>query len=83
MIEQIQGIILLGLALLLSGCSTFYYGYSKEEWESLTKLEQERAKHAYKDVRYAHQQNIYGAPADDASKAFVERALKSTNDSPR
>ena len=67
----------MAMALLLSGCSTFYYGYSKEEWDSLSKLEQERAKYAYKEVRHAHQQNIYGDPADDASKAFVERALQS------
>ncbi|MDX1692947.1 MAG: hypothetical protein R3208_04230 [Ketobacteraceae bacterium] len=68
------------LALLvaagLCGCSTFYYGYSKAEWESLTRLEQEQAKQAYKEVRYDHQQNVYGNPPEDASNAFIDRALR-------
>ena len=67
-------VVLISL-LLLCGCSTFYYGYSRQEWESLSKLEQEKARQAYKDVRYDHQQNIYGNPSEDASNAFIERAI--------
>ena len=62
--------------LWLAGCSGFYYGYSRDEWNSLTEYEQEKARQEYKDVRYAHQQNIYGNPPEEATKAFIERAIK-------
>jgi hypothetical protein len=62
--------------LCITGCSGFYYGYSLEEWNSLTAYEQEKAREEYKDVRYAHQQNIFGNPPEEATDAFIERAIK-------
>ena len=59
--------------LLMSACSTFYYGYSKAEWEALSPDEQARAKQEYADVIAEHNKNIFPDPLEKADQDFKER----------
>ncbi|MCG8668713.1 MAG: hypothetical protein MI867_04815 [Pseudomonadales bacterium] len=66
--------IFLALVLSLMGCSKLYFGYNQEEWNKLSKLQQQQVMANYRKAREEQAKLIYGDPAKDAGDAFVERA---------
>lgn len=66
--------------VFLAGCSSFYFGYSKEEWVLLSETERAAAKEAYRHVIAQKDKVVQGNPRDDAANAFVERAVGKTGD---
>ncbi len=79
MITSIKYIIAIVSGFVFLGCSTFYYGYSKAEWYSLTESEQVLAKQEYLQVIEEHNKNIHGDPREEATEAFKERAFGTHN----
>jgi cation transport regulator ChaC len=64
--------------LSLVGCSNLYYGHTKEQWVSMTDLEQQKAKASYEEIIRAKQEHVNGNPRDDATNAFIGRAVGKT-----
>ena len=78
-----RGAFLNALALslafvVITGCSSLYYGYTAEQWGSLSDAEKQKAKESYSDIINAKSMMAGGNPRDDATKAFVQRAIGKT-----
>ena len=57
---------------LIAGCTTQYYGYTKEEWNRMTPFEQEKAKVEWRDVIAAKEQGALGDPRKEINQGFVD-----------
>jgi len=50
--------LVLFLALILNGCATPYYGYSREDWEHLSAKEKQAVQAEYQEIiNYRYRQN--------------------------
>ena len=67
---------ILMLAFTAGACSTFYYGYSKQEWAQMSERERALAKVAYYEILGAQQKNKQGDPQEKAYEDFKDRAIR-------
>ena len=64
------------LAIPLFACSTFYYGFSKEEWAQMSERDRALAKVAYYEVLAEQEKNKKGDPREEAYEDFKDRAIR-------
>lgn len=77
LLKAIQSkVVIFAVFLALNGCATFYYGYSKEQWDSMSPDEQELAKAEYADVIAEHNKNTFQDSQDKATEAFKDRTKR-------
>lgn len=63
-------LLFIGLFLFLSGCSSFYYGYPKNEWEALSAQQQEVVKKDYQKIVKEKNLIVHGDPVEEATDTF-------------
>ena len=67
----------------LGGCTTQYYGYTKDEWNRMTPFEQEKAKVEWRQVIAAKEKGALGDPRAEISEGFIDHSRsidEKTND---
>jgi len=69
--------LVLFLVLISIGCATPYYGYSKEDWEQLTKEEKQAAKAEYQEIiDYQYRRN-HEDQFEARKQQVIQRGLES------
>ena len=74
-------LIILLPALIIQACTTQYYGYTKEEWNRMTRFEQEKAKVEWRDVIAAKEKGTLGDSRAEISEGFVDYSKSTDSDS--
>lgn len=77
---KIQYFFIIVISLMLSNCSVFYYGYTKEEWENLSASTQAEVQESYKRAMEAKKQLQNEKSIDARNEAFEDYANKKENE---
>jgi predicted DNA-binding protein (MmcQ/YjbR family) len=62
----------IAISLLLQACSTFYFGHTKEEWDSLTEDERLSAEKEYKHIIDSRQEVNHNDKIDERTQSIID-----------
>lgn len=71
-------ILLMLLSIFFIGCSMFYYGHTKEEWNALSEGEKRAAKEEYQRVMETKKEQEEETAIDARAESFEDYGIKKT-----
>ncbi len=72
--------LLILLCTVLTNCSAFYYGYTKEEWQNLSPTTQAEVKENYKRIVDSKNQLQNNRDIDARNESFEDYGNKKANE---
>ena len=67
---------ILFLILAIQGCSTPYYGYSKEDWNSLSEEERIAIKKEYQSIIDSNREQQHKDILDERTQSIIDRGVE-------
>jgi PBP1b-binding outer membrane lipoprotein LpoB len=64
------------IILLIQGCSVFYYGHTKEEWNNLTEKEKREIKSEYQSLIDSRNEQAHTDTIDARTQSVVDYGVK-------
>jgi len=64
------------ISLVACACSTYYYGYSRQEWAAMSERERALAKVAYYEILAEQEKMKREDPQEKAYEDFKDRAIR-------
>ena len=61
--------------IMFSGCIGDYYGYTLQEWNSLSQEQQKKAIKSYNQLVANKNKEVHGDPIKEATDDFIDRNL--------
>ena len=68
-------LFLIAVTVTSIACSTFYYGYSAEQWDAMTQQQQAEAKADYAQVLQAKQEQAYEDGLDARKGQVIKKGI--------
>ncbi|TQV89078.1 hypothetical protein [Aliikangiella coralliicola] len=68
-------VLVLSGATCLSACVGDHYGYSKQEWQLMSKMQQEKAKKSFQALVAEKDKIVKGDAISQTTEAFIERNI--------
>ncbi|MFT7559395.1 MAG: hypothetical protein ACI93R_001306 [Flavobacteriales bacterium] len=69
----VSGLIIMA-CLIVSSCGPQYFGYTKDEWNKLSKRDKRDAKEDFNQIIKDKNTMVFGDPIEEATQAFEDRA---------